>query len=102
MNVFGVQSTTGTPRMRFEILLELKPEALARSAAADESLVEIGQRLSNALTIDTDDVIVVTSSQTVYKEPPSPPNPADILEDMRAVFKRIAPKKEGWEGDEHV
>lgn len=99
MHVFD-DSSKGTPRMRFEIVLELKSDALDRSAAADESLVEIGQRLSSAITIDTDDVLVVSSAQTVYRQAPPPMDPSDMLTEMREVFRRIAPKREGWEGEE--
>lgn len=98
MHIFASsQSTNGTPRLRLEILLELRPDVLAAATEAGESLAEIGARLSNAVTIDTQDLLIVTTSQTCYREAPPPPDPTAFLDKLA---KRILPNDEEWkEGD---
>lgn len=103
MYVHGADSPTGEPRLRLEITLRLKPEVLDRVLSDAETLVEIGQRMSTAVTIDTDDVEVLGMHQTCFREVKAPELP-DFGKFAQEILDRMPPKKGGepWEGGDGV
>ena len=93
--IYASTSTNGEPRLRVELVLRVKPEVLERLATqGEEGLLELGARLESAVSVDTDDVEVLSESKVTYRETPQ----ADPSAMLREMMDRLPlPKREPWE-----
>lgn len=92
------QDATGTPTMHISIVLQLRPALLQAMTERDEPLSDLGNRMSSAITIDAEDVVIVSmSSETFLESKPSTGFPD--VEKFYPLIERLLKKQLG-EGDE--
>lgn len=101
----GENSGTGAVRMRVILMLTLQPATLETAESNGESLAEIGGRIQKAMTIDTDDVLILSIEQSIYREEEFK-NPTAVLgmEHLmplveRVIRKHLGETDEPWKGD---